>query len=1448
MGINSERLTVDNSFKILDLKFEKDFYAYRHLQNSFNKFVSETVPNFLTNGNHVFSMVTTENELIKHKFEFENVRVDVPKMKNIADIMFPADARANMLSYQNNVYADVTQVREVTLLSGMGGGKPPVKKKIGSTQEKFLVMTIPTMIRSRYCNLNAHPDIKTDECRYDPGGYFIVNGSEKVIIPQDRMVHNRPMVVLKKGTGVSLNMIQVNSIADEITGLVQTLTIRIKKDGEMVLKFSVLQDINPIILLRALGIDSDGEIIDICIHNFEDREALDLLKVSLARCHDDNDEQKREIVTQEDAIDYLITKMRVVKKYTETDREIKHEQKRMHLLELLRTALLPHIRYEQKEVFKSKALYIGYLIHRLILVELGREEIDDRDSYCNKRVANIDDLLREIMIPQYKSVMSECSGKFNDWMKDKNALDDPHNIVQQFKAAVFEHGFKSALMQGNWPRAKGVSQMMTRVSYLQHISLLSRIDSQSSSKSSSKLTKPRMTHPSSVPFLCPVQTPEHAKVGLVKHLSLIGSITIEDRDNTEIVREFVASHENVRPITREEMRNIGSMYKVFVNGDLVGVIENKNDDAYKVYQDTKERKRSGIFNSEMTSIAWDIKKMEMHFNTDSGRLYRPVLRVGKDNELVVSQDAIDNITTSDTKKKITTWEEFCKIEELPIEFIDTEEQPYAMIAPTASVLDIEREKIIRKTKKFDGDESKILNRYSDGCFVRYDYCEIHPSVLLGEIATNVPSINHNQGPRNIFQYAQGRQGMGIYNTVYRKRKDTSYILYHPETPLVNTRTSKYTYNDVLGPGSNVIVAIATYGGYNQEDSLTFNRTSLERGLFYSMSLRKYTTQITKNKETSANDKFLKPTAENTVGMQNGNYEKLNVDGYVPEGTVVSKGDILFGKVTPISSDTNSGKIYKDESEMYKLNSDGVVDRVSIGVSNQEGYETRKALVRVERFPMIGDKFCSRHGQKGTIGIEYKVTDMPYTKNGIRPDIIMNPNAIPSRMTIGQFWEQITAKVGGLLGVHMDATAFERYNIDDVKKILVDNGYSDTGEEYLYNGMTGQKIKASIFIGPAFYQKLKHMVDDKIHCVDASTDILTTDGWINASKIRTAHKVACLSPEGEIIYENPSKVYCYEKYSGEMYHVQNDYLDMLVTGNHKMYVSDTGDAGTYELIEAKHISSEKYYKTDGVWEGGNVTTCKDVSPFTCEKRLAKEVWNLSKEACHDLLISITKSESETTKRIFVGSAELCGDIQRLCLHAGYSSVYTPGTGDGDHIVTISSQTAFAGVCEKEADVPQSVYCITVSSGVFYARRSGKCMWTGNSRARGGVTGLVRQAAEGRARDGGLRLGEMERDALIAHGLTKTLVDKMHFDIDAYKTHVCGTCGLFAKREKSRRGTNRPNAHDVYVCEYCNKYHDIHAIIIPYPCKLMIQELMGMKILSRIRIRKDDCAASPLANES
>jgi len=327
----------------------------------------------------------------------------------------------------------------------------------------------------------------------------------------------------------------------------------------------------------------------------------------------------------------------------------------------------------------------------------------------------------------------------------------------------------------------------------------------------------------------------------------------------------------------------------------------------------------------------------------------------------------------------------------------------------------------------------------------------------------------------------GKQAMGVYVTNYTHRMDkTAYVLSYPSRPLVDTRVMNFVKLNKIPSGSVVIVAIMTYSGYNQEDSVIFNQDALDRGLF---SATIYHTEKDEDKKIHGDEEIrCKPDTSKTKGMKFANYNKLNSQGIDPENTKIENKDIILGKVVPIKENRNDHtKVikYKDQSRSYKTHEETYVDKNYIN-RNGDGYTFAKVRIRTYRKPVIGDKFSSRHGQKGTIGNTLKHQDMPFTHDGIVPDIIINPHAIPSRMTIGQLKETLLGKVLLDLGLYGDGTSFIDYPVKDICKLLSKSGYESHGNQVLMNGMTVQQLETSIFIGPAFYQRLKHMVNDKQH--------------------------------------------------------------------------------------------------------------------------------------------------------------------------------------------------------------------------------------------------------------------------------------------------------------------------------------------------------------------------------
>jgi len=606
---------------------------------------------------------------------------------------------------------------------------------------------------------------------------------------------------------------------------------------------------------------------------------------------------------------------------------------------------------------------------------------------------------------------------------------------------------------------------------------------------------------------------------------------------------------------------------------------------------------------------------------------------------------------------------------------------------------------------------------------------------------------------------------------------------------------------------------------------------------------------------------------------------------------------------------------------------------------------------------------SRHGQKGTIGITLPQADMPFSERGISPDLIMNPNAIPSRMTVGQFVECLTGKVGAIKGEEIDGTPFSEIDIAEVKKELESLGYYDDGTEELYNGMSGKKMKVRIFIGPTYYMRLKHMVSDKMHCLTMDHEVLTESGWKTHDKLSLEDKVATLK-DGKLVYDKIKQIFYYPDFEGNMYRIKNQQIDLKVTENHRMYVSKcqtrkrvwsdydfelakdivgkhrkykkdaVNDNDEYQFVlpeyhdnnnivrEAKELDMDSWLWYFGFWiaegwtqftkdsrwktAGGSLVTVSQVkeptksiaiqkikdmgyNPYVREdkiiihdiqlynymkehskgapnKELPEWVWKLSQSQCRTLIDGLIAGDGTfrgTSQSYYTSSVKLADQFMRLCLHAGWSANKYVHLEKGNktiikgreitsnydmHRLSIvkgkncpavnHGHTHQQNVQEEEViHCKEPVFCISVPSEVFYVRRNGLPVWTGNSRARGPRTLLTRQAPEGRSRDGGLRVGEMERDTIIAHGMAMFLKERLLETADAYTTYVCDKCGMFAQRMLKKDLPIHPTKHDVYYCPACKNKTEISKIMIPYAFKLLLQELMAMNVLPRIRIKKN-----------
>ena len=1032
----------------------------RHQIESYNHFINYQIQRTIQMFNHV--NVHSENDYIPEHdkymldihISFINFKLYPPQIhenNGATKVMLPEEAKLRNFTYASTMTVDLDI--QYTICDNEKMDNPKVIHKL---LPKINIGKMPIMLKSSVCILNQNNHINPSligECTMDSGGYFIVKGSEKTVLGQERAAENRVYCYNGKNTTKWSWYAEIKSIPDFkcISPKQIEMMISSKNNGfgfGLYIQIPrIKQPIELFVLFRALGIMSDRAICEYIILSIEDTKHIEVTELLQASIIDAN-----KYMTQEDALAYITSHAA----YTpiNMDRETGQRKKREFTTDVLKNDLFPHC-----QTTAQKLYMIGYMANKLLQTSLGWLDTNDRDSYVNKRIELTGTLLNNLFRNYFNKLVKEMQKQIvreinnGSWRssEDYGSIINMTNIYKIMKSTTIENGISRALSTGDFSIKQsnstkvGVAQVLTRLTYISSISHLRRINTPL--EKSGELIAPRKLHNTTWGFLCPAETPEGQSIGVVKNISYMAHITTPT--NSTSLYEYICPR-----ITRVEDATPGDLHskvKVFINGAWVGV----SDDPNALYLDMKDKKYKGIINI-YTSVIFNYKRGEIRICNDGGRLTRPVLRV-RDNKALITKEIIERI-----RKNELSWNDLltnCHLDESVIEYIDPEEQDCANIAMKTN------DEYLQKS----------------GSNTTYTHCEIHPSTIFGVLASCTPYPEHNQAPRNTYQCAMGKQAMGIYATNFDTRMDkTAYVLSYPTRPLVDTRVMNFIELNKVPSGCQIHVAIMSHTGYNQEDSVLVNKAAIDRGLF---SATIYHTEKDEDKNIIRDEIIrCKPNPAKTKSVKFGNYDKLNAQGFIPENTLVENRDVIIAKIVPIKENRNDPtKIikYEDQSKTFRTMEETYIDKNYTG-RNGDGYNFAKVRVRTFRKPVLGDKVSSRHGQKGTVGNIIPECDMPFTKDGMRPDIIINPHAIPSRMTIGQLKETLLGKVLLELGLFGDGTSFGNLDVATIAQELQKQGYESYGNELLYDGMTGVQLETSIFMGPVFYQRLKHMVNDKQH--------------------------------------------------------------------------------------------------------------------------------------------------------------------------------------------------------------------------------------------------------------------------------------------------------------------------------------------------------------------------------
>ena len=945
---------------------------------SFNNFIESRMQEI---ANEISKTINNED------FEITLGKIGVGKPKVIeadgsSSFVLPYEARLRNLTYSAPITLEIS-----------------VKKDNQVDSEVVEIGRIPIMVKSKVCNTHGMPKeelIKNYNDPLDSGGYFIINGNERVMVMAEDLAENQPFIENDRKGNLTLRLFSLRGTYRI------PVTIAENKDGLIDVSFSRFKGLPAVVILKALGMTKEADIAKYI------GKDTDSVIVNLYEFVD--------LATKEDAMMYIAEQTNL----QGTQKEILDRVKQR-----IDSYLFPHIGQRKEDRWK-KAVTLCKLIKQLIIAKENPDLRTDKDHYANKRVRLSGDLLSTLFRVNLGILIRDIQYSLQKASKRRKIF----SIKIIAKSTLFSHRVESAIATGSWTGERsGVTQNMQKTNYLDMISQLQRVSSMLPSDQENFMA--RTLHPTHYGRFCPIETPEGTEIGLRKNLAILSRVSTKvNLDENKFLKE----------LEQEGLEIDGAEGKdVFFNGQFIGVVKEPKEFVDRI----RERRRDNELPEQMNIRDYSDFQIIL-ISTERGRALRPLIIVEN------GAPKLNNEHLIQLEQRELTWEELVK--QGVIEYLDAAEEENALVA-----------------------------LYKEEVTAEHTHLEIDTIDLFGVVTSLVPYGNHDQSSRLNRGSKTQKQALGLYAANYHCRLDTDVsILQYPQKPIV--RSFVYDTLNTYPAGQNLVVAIMTYEGYNMEDALVFNKGSLDRGVGRSFYFRPYSA-VEMNYAGGLKDEIVIPEKDTTGYRMESSYGFLENDGVIYPEAEIANGEVLIGKTSPpkFLSEAReiSVKTKKESSVALRQEEKGIVDAVFI-TEDYEGNKIVQVKTRDQRIPELGDKYATAHGQKGVIGMIIPEEDVPFTSNGIRPDVLFNPHGLPSRMTVGYLLELLAGKVGCLKGDIVDGTSFSSVGKKDLEAQMHKLGFRYDGKETMYNGVTGQRMTAKIFVGSLYYLKLKYMVGNRVH--------------------------------------------------------------------------------------------------------------------------------------------------------------------------------------------------------------------------------------------------------------------------------------------------------------------------------------------------------------------------------